>query len=40
MRPEVIICLFEHDKIAKFLTAFDQKINHCQQQIDKGTQWK
>ncbi|MBN1926518.1 MAG: restriction endonuclease subunit S [Prolixibacteraceae bacterium] len=30
----------EQTKIANFLTAIDQKINQCQQQIEQTTQWK
>jgi type I restriction enzyme, S subunit len=33
-------CLEEQTKIAAFLTAIDQKINHCQQQIEQTTEWK
>jgi type I restriction enzyme S subunit len=30
----------EQTKIANFLTAIDEKINHCQAQIEKATIWK
>lgn len=33
-------CLEEQTKIANFLTAIDQKINHCQTQIELTTNWK
>jgi type I restriction enzyme S subunit len=30
----------EQTKIATFLSAIDQKINHCQAQTEKATIWK
>jgi type I restriction enzyme S subunit len=30
----------EQTKIANFLSAIDEKINHCQGQIDQTTIWK
>lgn len=32
--------LLEQTKIANFLTAIDEKINHCQKQIEQTEQWK
>jgi type I restriction enzyme S subunit len=33
-------CLEEQTKIANFLSSIDEKINHCQSQIEKATIWK
>jgi type I restriction enzyme S subunit len=33
-------CLIEQTKIANFLSAIDEKINHCQLQIEKTEVWK
>ena len=33
-------CLAEQTKIADFLSALDDKINHCRVQIEKTEQWK
>jgi type I restriction enzyme S subunit len=33
-------CLEEQNKIANFLSAIDDKINHCQVQIEKTEVWK
>jgi len=33
-------CITEQVKIANFLSAIDEKINHCQTQIEKTEQWK
>jgi type I restriction enzyme S subunit len=33
-------CLSEQTKIANFLSAIDEKINHCHKQIEKTEQWK
>jgi type I restriction enzyme S subunit len=33
-------CLIEQTKIANFLSAIDEKINHCQLQIEKTAVWK
>ena len=33
-------CLAEQTKIANFLSAIDDKINHCRVQIEKTEQWK
>lgn len=33
-------CIEEQTKIANFLSAIDEKINHCQGQIDQTTIWK
>jgi type I restriction enzyme S subunit len=33
-------CHREQTKIANFLSAIDEKINHCQTQIEKTEQWK
>ncbi|MEC5166551.1 type I restriction enzyme S subunit [Flavobacterium sp. PL11] len=35
-----IPCIKEQTKIANFLSAIDEKINHCQGQIEKATIWK
>jgi type I restriction enzyme S subunit len=35
-----IPCLKEQTKIANFLSAIDDKINHCQSQIEKTETWK
>jgi type I restriction enzyme S subunit len=35
-----IPCLLEQTKIANFLSAIDEKLNHCQKQIEKTEQWK
>ncbi|NVO09331.1 MAG: restriction endonuclease subunit S [Bacteroidales bacterium] len=35
-----IPCLAEQTKIANFLSAIDEKINHCQAQIEKTEGWK
>jgi len=35
-----IPCLAEQTKIANFLSAIDEKINHCTTQIEKTEQWK
>jgi type I restriction enzyme S subunit len=33
-------CIEEQTKIANFLSAIDDKINHCQAQIEKTEVWK
>nr|HPM34529.1 restriction endonuclease subunit S [Spirochaetota bacterium] len=33
-------CFSEQTKIANFLSAIDDKINHCQTQIEKTEMWK
>ena len=33
-------CLLEQTKIANFLSAIDDKVNHCNTQIEKTQQWK
>ena len=33
-------CLLEQTKIANFLSSLDEKINHCNTQIEKTEQWK
>jgi type I restriction enzyme, S subunit len=33
-------CIEEQVKIANFLSSLDEKINHCQKQIEQTEQWK
>jgi len=41
MKLEVLLpCFAEQTKIANFLSALDDKINHCSIQIDKTEKWK
>jgi type I restriction enzyme S subunit len=36
----LIPCLAEQTRISNFLAAIDERINHCQQQIEKTEKWK
>jgi type I restriction enzyme S subunit len=38
--PVMIPTLIEQTKIANFLSAIDEKINHVQRQIEKTESWK
>lgn len=37
---EFFPCITEQTKIANFLSAIDEKINHCQKQIEQTEAWK